>query len=96
MTRSDVSDAIANRIDGAVRTIVQDCYTDTVALVASQRDCMDRLVELLIEKESLDGEELRRIVSEYTTVPEKDRFSPLLEDDRTTTPLEQEQPLATL
>jgi len=94
MTRSDVSDAIANRIDGAVRTIVQDCYTDTVALVASQRDCMDRLVELLIEKESLDGEELRRIVSEYTTVPEKDRFSPLLEDDRATTPLE--QPLATL
>jgi cell division protease FtsH len=94
MTRSDVSDAIANRIDGAVRTIVQDCYNDTVALVASQRDCMDRLVELLIEKESLDGEELRRIVSEYTTVPEKDRFSPLLEDDRATTPLE--QPLATL
>ncbi|MCX5953106.1 MAG: ATP-dependent zinc metalloprotease FtsH [Cyanobacteria bacterium] len=94
MTRSDVSDAIANRIDGAVRSIVQDCYTDTVALVASQRDCMDRLVELLIEKESLDGDELRQIVSEYTTVPEKDRFSPLLEEDRPAQPLE--QPLATL
>jgi len=94
MTRSDVSDAIANRIDGAVRTIVQDCYTDTVALVASQRDCMDRLVELLIEKETLDGDELRQIVSEYTTVPEKDRFSPLLEDDQAPKPLE--QPLATL
>lgn len=94
MTRSDVSDAIANRIDGAVRTIVQDCYTDTVAMVASQRDCMDRLVELLIEKETLNGEELRQIVSEYTTIPEKDRFSPLLEDDREATPVE--QPLAAL
>jgi len=94
MTRSDVSDAIANRIDGAVRTIVQDCYTDTVAMVASQRDCMDRLVELLIEKETLNGEELRQIVSEYTTIPEKDRFSPLLEDDRQSTPME--QPLAAL
>jgi len=94
MTRSDVSDAIANRIDGAVRTIVQDCYTDTVAMVASQRDCMDRLVELLIEKETLNGEELRQIVSEYTTIPEKDRFSPLLEDDREATPME--QPLAAL
>ncbi len=94
MTRSDVSDAIANRIDGAVRTIVQDCYTDTVAMVASQRDCMDRLVELLIEKETLDGEELRQIVSEYTTIPEKDRFSPLLKDDRAPTPVE--QPLAAL
>jgi cell division protease FtsH len=94
MTRSDVSDAIANRIDGAVRSIVQDCYTETVALVASQRDCMDRLVELLIEKESLDGNELRQIVSEYTTIPEKDRFSPLLEDDLAAKPLE--QPLAAL
>jgi cell division protease FtsH len=94
MTRSDVSDAIANRIDGAVRSIVQDCYTETVALVASQRDCMDRLVELLIEKESLDGNELRQIVSEYTTIPEKDRFSPLLEDEQAAKPLE--QPLAAL
>ncbi len=94
MTRSDISDAIANRIDGAVRTIVQDCYTDTVAMVASQRDCMDRLVELLIEKETLDGEELRQIISEYTTIPEKDRFSPLLEDEQAATPVE--QPLAAL
>jgi cell division protease FtsH len=94
MTRSDVCDAIANRIDGAVRSIVQDCYTETVALVASQRDCMDRLVELLIEKESLDGNELRQIVSEYTTIPEKDRFSPLLEEEQIAKPLE--QPLAAL
>jgi cell division protease FtsH len=94
MTRSDVSDAIANRIDGAVRSIVQDCYTETVALVASQRDCMDRLVELLIEKESLDGNELRQIVSEYTTIPEKDRFSPLLEEEQAAKPLE--QPLAAI
>jgi cell division protease FtsH len=94
MTRSDVSDAIANRIDGAVRSIVQDCYTETVALVASQRDCMDRLVELLIEKESLDGNELRQIISEYTTIPEKDRFSPLLEEEQAAKPLE--QPLAAL
>jgi cell division protease FtsH len=94
MTRSDVSDAISNRIDGAVRSIVQDLYADTVALVASQRDCMDRLVELLIEKESLDGDELRQIVSEYTTIPVKDRFSPLLEEERDTKPLE--QPLAAL
>jgi cell division protease FtsH len=94
MTRSDVSDAIANRIDGAVRSIVQDCYTETVALVASQRDCMDRLVELLIEKESLDGNELRQIVSEYTTIPEKDRFSPLLDEEQAPQP--QEQPLAAL
>jgi cell division protease FtsH len=78
MTRSDVSDAIANKIDEAVRHIVQSCYADTVKLVAENRACMDRVVELLIEKETLDGDEFRSVVSEFTTIPEKERFSPLL------------------
>ena len=79
MTRSDVSDAIANRIDEAVRQIVQSCYRDTVALVEQHRDCMDRVVELLIEKETLDGDEFRSLVAEFATIPEKERFSPLLQ-----------------
>jgi cell division protease FtsH len=78
MTRSDGSDALANRIDEAVRAIVQSCYRDTVELVAANRSCMDRLVEMLIEKETLDGDELRAVVVEFTTIPEKERFSPLL------------------
>ncbi|MFZ9951600.1 MAG: ATP-dependent zinc metalloprotease FtsH [Vulcanococcus sp.] len=78
MTRSDGSDATAARVDAAVRQIVQTLYADTVKLVAEHRACMDRVVELLIEKESLDGEEFRAIVSEFTTVPEKERFSPFL------------------
>ncbi|MEB3271473.1 MAG: ATP-dependent zinc metalloprotease FtsH [Synechococcus sp.] len=78
MTRTDGSDATAARVDAAVRQIVQSCYADTVALVAEHRACMDRVVELLIEKESLDGDEFRAIVGEFTAVPEKQRFSPLL------------------
>jgi cell division protease FtsH len=39
---------------------------------------MDRVVDVLIEKESLDGEEFRAIVAEFTAIPEKERFSPLL------------------
>ena len=79
MTRSDVSDAIANRIDEAVRDIVQHCYVETVNLVQQHRDCMDRVVELLIEKETLDGDEFRSIVAEFAQIPEKERFSPLLQ-----------------
>ncbi len=78
MTRSDVSDSISRRIDEQIRSIVDLCYRDTQALVASHRDCMDRLVEMLIEKETLDGDEFRAVVAEFTTIPEKDRFSPLL------------------
>ena len=39
---------------------------------------MDRLVEMLIEKETLNGDELRAVVAEFTAIPEKERFSPLL------------------
>jgi cell division protease FtsH len=38
------------------------------------------MVELLIEKETLDGDEFRAIVAEFAPIPEKERFSPLLAD----------------
>ena len=78
MTRSDGSDAMATKVDEAVRSIVESCYRDTVQLVGEHRACMDRVVDVLIEKESLDGDEFRAIVAEYTAIPEKERFSPLL------------------
>jgi cell division protease FtsH len=40
---------------------------------------MDRLVDVLIEKETLDGDEFRAIVSEFAQIPAKDRFTPILE-----------------
>ena len=78
MTRSDVSDSITNQIDEQVRSIVERCYKETVDLLADQRDCMDRLVDLLIEKETLDGDDFRDVVAEFVSIPEKERFSPLL------------------
>ena len=41
--------------------------------MASNREAIDRLVELLIEKETMDGDEFKAVVAEFTTVPEKDR-----------------------
>lgn len=78
MTRSDVSESISIRIDEAVHRIVDRCYADTLRLLEDQRPCMDRLVELLIEQESIDGEAFRSVVAEFTEVPEKERFRPLL------------------
>jgi cell division protease FtsH len=81
MTRSDGSDATAARVDLAVRQIVQNCYDETVKLVAENRACMDRVVDVLIEKESLDGDEFRALVGEFTAIPEKERFSPFISDN---------------
>ncbi|RAM51678.1 ATP-dependent zinc metalloprotease FtsH [Mastigocladus laminosus UU774] len=78
MTRSEYSEAIASRIDSQVRTIVEECYDNAKGIMRENRTLMDRLVDLLIEKETIDGEQFRRIVAEYTVVPEKPQFTPIL------------------
>ena len=78
MQRSDVSDSIAKQIDEQVREMVKRCYTETVELVAQQREAMDHLVERLIEIETMDGDEFRALVSEFTTIPDKERTVPVL------------------
>ena len=78
MTRSEYSEDIAARIDVQVRAIVEHCYDDSRRLVRENRTAIDRLVDLLIEKETIDGEEFRQILAEYTHVPEKEQFVPTL------------------
>jgi cell division protease FtsH len=78
MTRSEYSEEIAARIDAQVRSIVEHCYETACKLIRDNRAVIDRLVELLIEKETIDGEEVRQIVAEYTVVPEKEQYVPQL------------------
>ena len=78
MTRSEYSEDIASRIDAQVRAIVEQCYEEACSLIRNNRAVMDRLVDLLVEKETIDGEEFRQIVAEYTHVPEKEQFVPSL------------------
>ena len=39
---------------------------------------MDKIVDILIEKETLDGEEFINILSEFTSIPKKERTPQLL------------------
>ncbi|QKD82922.1 ATP-dependent zinc metalloprotease FtsH [Thermoleptolyngbya sichuanensis A183] len=78
MTRSEYSEEIAARIDAQVRSIVEHCYEETCRIVRDNRVVIDRLVDLLIEKETIDGDEFRRIVAEYVDVPEKESYVPQL------------------
>jgi cell division protease FtsH len=78
MARSEYSEEIASRIDAQVRSIVEHCYDEARRIIRENRSVIDRLVDLLIERETIDGEEFRRIVSEYTNVPEKEQYTPQL------------------
>ncbi|MEH2225005.1 ATP-dependent zinc metalloprotease FtsH2 [Nostoc sp.] len=77
-TRSEYSESIASRIDGQVREIVEQCYDNAKKIIREHRTVTDRLVDLLIEKETIDGEEFRQIVAEYAEVPDKQQYVPQL------------------
>jgi cell division protease FtsH len=74
--RSEYSDEVAAQIDQQVREIVSQCHEEAIQLMRNNRTVIDRLVEILIEKETIDGQEFRQIVAEYTVVPEKPQFAP--------------------
>ena len=78
MTRAEYSEEIAARIDAQVRTITDECYKQAKQIISDNRTVIDRLVDLLVEKETIDGEEFRQIVAEYTVVPEKEQYVPQL------------------
>ena len=58
--------------------MVMDCYKDTYSIVSKNREAMDTIVDLLIEKETLDGDEFVNILSKFTKIPEKERTPQLL------------------
>ena len=78
MNRSEYSEEVAMKIDSEMRILAEEGHKLARQIVRDNREVVDRLVELLIERETIDGEEFRQIVAEYTEVPEKEQFVPQL------------------
>ena len=68
------SEDVASRIDMQIRSIIQHCHDETVQIIKDNRVVIDQLVDILIEKETISGEEFRNIVAEYTPLPEKTEY----------------------
>lgn len=52
------SEQTAERIDTTVQKIVEDCYKETVSLLHQHRDKLDKIAAALMEKETLDAQEV--------------------------------------
>nr|YP_009293761.1 cell division protein [Rhodymenia pseudopalmata]AOM64443.1 cell division protein [Rhodymenia pseudopalmata] len=68
---SEYSDEIAIKIDKQIQLIVKECHKKTIEIIKDNRVVIDRLVDLLIEKETISGDEFRSIINQYTDVPKK-------------------------
>jgi cell division protease FtsH len=71
MPRSEYSEEMAAKIDKQVRAIANYGYSRARELLRENRSLIDYLVDRLLEVETMDGEEFRQIVGQYTEIPEK-------------------------
>lgn len=75
MARNSMSEKLAEDIDQAVKAISDKAYEVALGHIRNNRAAMDKIVEVLLEKETLSGEEFRSILSEYTEIPAENRQS---------------------
>ena len=59
----DFSEDTAIKIDQAVKQIVSEQYARATKILEDNREAMDRLVEALLEHESLDLEQMKRVIA---------------------------------
>ncbi len=60
----DYSDSVAAKIDGEVRRLVEEAHDEAREILTKYRDKLDLMVERLLEKESLEKEEVAEILAE--------------------------------
>ncbi len=70
--KSEYSEEIAAKIDAQVRVIVNNCYIKTKEILQENRLVLERLVDLLAEQETIDGDLFRKIVEENSQVQMRD------------------------
>ena len=70
--RSEYSEELAAKIDHQVRAIAFQCYEKAQMLLQNNRVLLDKIVDVLLDQETIGGDQFRKIVSEYTQLPEKE------------------------
>ncbi|WOG84409.1 hypothetical protein DCAR_0103592 [Daucus carota subsp. sativus] len=68
LARNSMSEKLAKDIDTTVRSIVDSAYEIARNHIRDNREAIDKLVEVLLDKETLTGDEFRAILSEFTEV----------------------------
>ncbi|HLA47853.1 MAG TPA: ATP-dependent zinc metalloprotease FtsH, partial [Nitrospinota bacterium] len=63
MPKSEFSEETAKIIDEEVKKIITETYTRVKEIIAKKRNKLDALAKLLLEKEVIEGDELRKVIN---------------------------------
>jgi len=77
----DYSEETSIRIDSEVRKIVTEQYERATKIIQENRDTLVRLAEALLEHESLDGVQIRRIVAGLPLDDAGDSIAPSVQQE---------------
>ena len=64
-TSKDYSEETAREIDNEVRDIIEHCYVKVKSTLTEKSGLLELVARTLLEKESIDGDELRTILKEH-------------------------------
>ena len=71
-SRNEYSEEMATKIDRQIREIAFQCYEEARRIIRENRYLADKLVEALLEEETIDGDEFRQIVDRYIKLNKKE------------------------
>jgi cell division protease FtsH len=63
----DHSEATAGLIDSEVKAIIDNQYSKAMEILAQKRDLLDRGADILLEKEKIEGEQLKAPMDSAST-----------------------------
>lgn len=64
MERRDFSEEMATKIDKEVSLLINDAFKKAQKIISSNRQALERIAIRLLEKETIEGEELRELLNE--------------------------------
>ncbi|KAK8706485.1 hypothetical protein V6N13_050047 [Hibiscus sabdariffa] len=76
MARNSMSEKLAEDIDAAVKRLSDSAYEIAFSHIRNNREAIDKIVEVLLEKETMSGDEFRAILSEFVEIPIENQVPP--------------------
>jgi cell division protease FtsH len=70
----DYSEELAEKVDLEVRALIEQAHDEAYQVLTDNRDILDRLARELIEKETLDHNQLAEIFAEVRHLPERPQW----------------------
>ncbi len=77
-SQGDYSEEVAAKIDREIRALVEAGHRKAREIIQSHRELVDTLTDLLLDKETIDGDEFRAIVARATDKPQSTQTAPVL------------------